>query len=101
MLELAIGLIGAAILILGWGFQTIESVRRHKSLIDLRFAFTHFTGVTFLLAYSILINDSVFVPLNVIIVSLIGIEIWYSLHIKKVHRKKPKRGKAFLYNVNK
>ena len=85
-MSLIVGLIGAVILIFGWGFQTIESVRRHKSLVDLRFAFTHFTGVAFLLAYSILINDSVFIPLNVIIVSLIAIEIWYSLHIKKIHK---------------
>ncbi len=91
MSALIIGLIGAAILILGWGFQAIESVRRHKSLVDLRFAFTHFSGVAFLLAYSILINDSVFIPLNVIIVSLIALEIWYSLHIKKVHKNRPKR----------
>ncbi|GEM_PF-1239513 len=88
MTALIIGLIGAAILIIGWTFQTVESIRRHKSLIDLRFAFTQFSGIMFLLAYSILINDSVFIPLNVIIVSLITIEIWYSLHIKKVHKNK-------------
>ncbi|HLD57236.1 MAG TPA: hypothetical protein VJA47_02960 [archaeon] len=86
---LLIGLIGAAILIFGWGFETIEAVRRHKSLVDLKFAFNHLIGISFLLAYSTLINDSVFMPLNAIIVSLIAIEIWYSLHIKKIHKNKP------------
>ncbi|MBI4163323.1 MAG: hypothetical protein HY512_00555 [Candidatus Aenigmarchaeota archaeon] len=89
MMELLIGLIGAVVLIIGWAFETVEAVRRHKSLIDLRFSINHFVGVSLLFVYSFLINDAVFIYLNGIIVAIIAIEIWYSLHIKKVHKNKP------------
>ena len=88
MIVLAVGVIGAVFLILAWVFEAREAVRRHKSLIDLRFAFIYLVGVSVLVLYSWLIQDMVFTWLNTIILIAVLLEIWYSVHVKKVHRKK-------------
>lgn len=88
MFVLAVGVIGAVLLIAAWVFEAREAVRRHRSLIDLRFAFIYLVGVSVLAFYSWLIEDAVFVWLNTIILVAVVAEIWYSLHVKKVHRGK-------------
>ncbi len=89
MTILIVGLIGASILVAAWAFETIESIRHHKSLVDLRFAFTYIIGVSILFTYSTLIGDLIFISLNALIITFVAIEILYSIHIKKVHKKQP------------
>ena len=80
------GIIGSIFLLAAWLYETIEAVREHKSLIDLKFAFIYITANFFLLSYSILINDMIFITLQVVLICLVSSEIIYSVHIKKVHR---------------
>ena len=87
MIALVVGIIGAVILVIAWAFEAVEAVKRHKSLIDLRFAFIYLVGVGVLVVYSWLIEDAVFTWLNSILLVAVLLELWYSLHIKKVHRK--------------
>ena len=86
MLTLMVGIIGAAVLVIAWLFEAVEGVRRHKRLIDLRFAFIYLVGVSVLVLYSWLIQDAIFIWLNAILLVAVILEIWYSMHIKKVHR---------------
>jgi lipid-A-disaccharide synthase-like uncharacterized protein len=83
-----IGIIGALCILLAWMFEAKESVDRHKRLMDLRFAAVYFIGVVLLLVHSLNIEDWVFILLNMAIAVVVVFEIWYSLHIKKVHRKR-------------
>ncbi len=82
-----LGLAGAIILILAWLFETIECVRKHKSLIDLRFAFASLFATGLLSAYSWQIKNDVFLWLNIILLIFVVLEIAYTLSIKKVHKR--------------
>jgi len=81
-----IGIIGSVLLLIAWAYETVDSVRRHKCLIDLRFAFMYIGGNLFLFGYSVLIGDMVFITLQAILICLVFSEIVYSIYIKKVHR---------------
>ncbi len=82
-----IGLIGALIILGAWIFETTESVKRHKSLIDLRFTVACAIGTIFLAIYSFQIGNEIFFWLNIVIAAIEGFEIWYSVSIKKIHKK--------------
>ncbi|MEE9405886.1 MAG: hypothetical protein V3V26_00600 [Candidatus Aenigmarchaeota archaeon] len=84
---LLIGVLGAVFILLSWVFETIEGVKEHKSLLDIRFAAIYLPGVALLVAYSWYIADPVFLWLNTAIAIFVAFELWYSIHIKKVHRK--------------
>ena len=88
---LLIGVLGAVLILLSWVFETLEGVKEHKSLLDIRFAAIYLPGVALLVAYSWYINDAVFLWLNVAIAVFVGMELWYSLHIKRVHKTRRKR----------
>jgi lipid-A-disaccharide synthase-like uncharacterized protein len=86
-MEIFIGVLGAVLILLSWVFETMEGVKEHKSLLDMRFAAIYLPGVVLLVAYSWYIADPVFLWLNAAIAIFVAFELWYSLHIKKVHRK--------------
>jgi len=79
-----IGLAGAVILVIAWMFETIEGIREHKALIDLRFAVASLVAVILLIAYSQMIENMIFYWLNIILGIIIVLEIAYTLSIKKV-----------------
>lgn len=62
---LIIGIIGLSLILFAWLFETVEAVREHKSLVDLRFAVIYLISVVILGVYSWLIADAVFLFLNV------------------------------------
>lgn len=78
---------GAVLILLSWVFETMEGVKEHRGLLDIRFAAIYLPGVALLVAYSWSIGDPVFLWLNAGITVFVILELWYSLHIKKVHRK--------------
>ena len=88
---LLIGVLGAVLILLSWVFETLEGVKEHKSLLDIRFAAIYMPGVMLLVAYSWYIADAVFLWLNIAIAIFVALELWYSFHIKKVQRNRKKR----------
>ena len=83
-----IGFAGALLIILAWAFETIEGVKKHKALIDLKFSVISLAATFILFFYSWLNNDAVFIYLNLVLFVILSLEIWYTIHIKKVHKKK-------------
>ncbi len=65
----------------------IETVKRHKRLIDLMFAFLYFAGIIFLIYYSIQINDVVFFYLNTSIFVFVAGELLVSMFLIKKRKK--------------
>jgi lipid-A-disaccharide synthase-like uncharacterized protein len=82
-----IGIIGALLIFVAWALETIKSVRRHKSLIDLQFSVIILLGTLFLLAYSLQINDFVFIWVNMLLAGVETFEIVYSIYVRKLHRR--------------
>lgn len=89
---LFIGIIGATVLVISWVYEAMKEIEYHKSYLDLRFSLLHLVGILFLAAYSILVFDTVFMALNVILSVIIIVEIFVALHYIKRHRKSTKKG---------
>jgi len=83
-----IGIIGGLLIVLAWVMETVEAVRKHKSLIDLKFSVIFFFAQIFLAIYSWQKQDAVFLSLSSTLLVIITFEIAYSIHVKKVHKKK-------------
>lgn len=83
-----IGALGGMAIILAWLFETFEAVKRHKSLMDLRFSIMSVTGVFLLVIYSWQIGNAIFFYLNAVLLLIELVEISYSLAVKKVHKKR-------------
>lgn len=83
-----IGIFGGIVIILSWAYETFEAVKRHKSLIDLKFATMNILGVLLLIIYSWQIENAIFFYLNITLLFIELVEIAYSLAVKKVHKKK-------------
>lgn len=77
-----IGIIGVALILFAWLLETYESVKNHKSLIDLKFAFIYVIGVGMLVVYGNIIGDPIFSFLNTAILGLVLFEIFYTLLMK-------------------
>jgi lipid-A-disaccharide synthase-like uncharacterized protein len=85
-MSMELGIIGTALVVLAWVWETVDAVKRHRSLIDLKFAVINFGGTVVLIAYALSIGDPVFIILNSLISLAILAEITYSIIVRKVHR---------------
>lgn len=81
-----IGIAGAILLLLAWLFETFESVRRHKALVDLKFAVIYITSVSLLTIYAYQRNDYVFFYNNLCLIFLVIFEIVYT--VKKLKKRR-------------
>jgi lipid-A-disaccharide synthase-like uncharacterized protein len=82
------GFAGALLIICAWAFEAFEAVERHKSLMDLKFIAVYIIAMSLLLSHSISINDPVLIFLNGTILIIAAFEVLYSIHIKKIHKRK-------------
>jgi len=78
-----IGIIGGVLILTAWIFETYESVKKHKTLIDLKFAFIYVFGVGLLAVYGNIIGDPIFSFLNTAILGIVIFEIFYTLLLKR------------------
>jgi lipid-A-disaccharide synthase-like uncharacterized protein len=78
-----IGIAGAILLVLAWLFETFESIKKHKSLIDLKFALIYLVSTIFLTVYAFQNNDIVFFGVNALLIILVLFEIMYTIYKKK------------------
>src|SRR3989344_6019880 len=77
-----LGVLGGFVLLSAWFFETEEAIRKHKKLIDLKFAFIYITGNIFMTLYSIATGNRIFIFINAAIMLLVAFEILYTLHFK-------------------
>ena len=75
-----IGIAGAVLLLLAWLFETYESVKRHKALVDLKFAVIYLSSITLLTVYAYQRSDAVFFYNNLALICLVLFEIVYTIH---------------------
>lgn len=75
-----IGIAGAILLLVAWLFETYESVKRHKALIDLKFAFIYIISTALLTVYAFQRNDNIFFSVNLLLIVLVLFEIFYTIH---------------------
>lgn len=78
-----IGIAGAILLFLAWLFETIESIKKHKSLVDLKFALIYIISTILLTVYAYQNNDIVFFGVNALLIILVLFEIIYTIYKKK------------------
>lgn len=78
-----IGIAGALLLLTAWLFETYESVKRHKALVDLKFALIYISSITLLTIYAYQRNDAVFFYNNLALIALVLFEIAYTIHKTK------------------
>jgi len=83
-----IGAVGGIAIILAWLLETFEAVKRHKSLIDLKFSAMSISGAFLLALYSWMSGNAVFLYLNIALICIELFEISYSIAVKKVHKKR-------------
>ena len=81
-----IGIAGALLLLLAWLFETYESVKKHKALVDLKFAFIYITSTILLTVYAYQRSDFVFFSVNLCLIVLVLFEIAYTIHKTKKKR---------------
>jgi len=75
-----IGIAGALLLLFAWLFETFESIKRHKALVDLKFALIYITSTILLTVYAYQRNDYVFFSVNICLIILVLFEIAYTIH---------------------
>lgn len=75
-----IGIAGAILLLVAWLFETYESVKKHKSLIDLKFAFIYIVSTVLLTIYAYQNNDMVFFSVNIFLIIIVLFEIVYTIY---------------------
>ena len=75
-----IGIAGGVLLLLAWVFETYESVKKHKSLVDLKFAFIYIISTFLLTVYAYQNKDMVFFSLNIFLILIVLFEIVYTLY---------------------
>jgi lipid-A-disaccharide synthase-like uncharacterized protein len=75
-----IGIAGAILLLVAWLFETFESVKRHKALIDLKFALIYIISTILLTIYAFQRNDMIFFSVNLCLILLVLFEIFYTIH---------------------
>lgn len=74
------GIAGAILLLIAWLFETYESVKRHKALIDLKFAFIYIISTALLTIYAFQRSDYIFFSINFCLVILVLFEIFYTIY---------------------
>jgi len=75
-----IGVAGAILLLVAWLFETFESIKKHKALVDLKFALIYIASTILLTIYAYQRSDFVFFSVNVCLIALVLFEIFYTIH---------------------
>ena len=85
---LLVGYLGTLGLILAWVLAAYKDAKIHKAVIDVHFSIIYIIGNGLLLVYALLINDMVFIILEVFLVLAISIETIYAVKSGKHKRRK-------------
>jgi len=74
-----IGIIGICLLAIAWIHETYEIIRNRKSRINPKFGTLYVIGSLALAVYAYLINDTIFMVLNSLVIIMSGISLYYSV----------------------
>ena len=81
-----------ALLVIAWVPEILETIRKRGKGLDLRYLLLVIGGNTFLLIYSIQIGDLLFTALNLILLLMALIELYYMARRPKgthINQKRP------------
>ena len=81
-----VGIVGLAILAIAWIPQTVETIRKRKSYLSFRFALLYLSGSFILAIYSVIIKDTIFLILNIILIVMASINLYIEFFVEK-HKK--------------
>jgi len=73
-----IGIAGAILLLVAWLFETYESIKNHKALVDLKFALIYIASTILLTVYAYQRNDYVFFWVNLGLIILVLFDFLYN-----------------------
>lgn len=82
MMQEIIGIAGLILLALSWIPQVVHTVKTRQG-ISLRFGFAQLTGSLFLVLYSYMVNNLLFIIVNAMVVLLVSINLRYSFRVRK------------------
>lgn len=77
------GWAGFGILVAAWIPQTVDTIKRGSTQINLAFVIMYFTSSLLLMIYSILTEDPVFTALNGLLTLGSGINMYYKFFPRK------------------
>ena len=72
------GIAGMVLVVMAWLLETVDAARRHRNLLDMKFAALYLPGTFLVLLYAVRINNMLFAALEGIIISLVMVEIAYT-----------------------
>ena len=77
------GIAGLVLLLIGWFIETYQTIKAGKAGVPLEFAVLYFLGSILLGYHAFLLNDSIFVALNVIAALISLINVYYLVKAPK------------------
>jgi len=83
MLVEILGWVGFGILIAAWIPQTWDTVKKGETHLHIAFIIMYFTSSIILTAYSVIIEDTVFIALNLLLSLGSGINLYFKLFPRK------------------
>lgn len=83
MIKPLIGITGLLFIALSWIPQIIQTIKTKKSGISLKFGLSQFIGGLFIIIYSYLINQILFLILNITVLILVTINLIYAFKERK------------------
>jgi lipid-A-disaccharide synthase-like uncharacterized protein len=81
-----VGVVGLIILAIAWIPQTLETIKKRKSYLSVRFALLYLSGSLVLAIYSVMINDTVFLILNIVLIIMAVINLYIEFFVEKHKR---------------
>ena len=85
---LLVGYLGTLGLIFAWVLAAYKDAKKHKIVIDIDFSLIYIFGNCLLLIYALLVNDIVFIVLELFLVIAISIETIYAYRAGKTRRRR-------------
>jgi len=88
------GWLGIILLAIAFIPSTIATIKKGKSELKMSFLIPYSAGVLLVIYYSILLNGMPFVALNIVLLILLAIDIYFAVFPRKENAKSSKRKKA-------
>ncbi len=82
-----IGTVGALIIVCAWAIEAVQSVEKHRRLLDLKFTLIYILATSLLVIHSVIIEDTVFIFLNSSILAAAVFESLYSIYLQEKRRR--------------
>ena len=73
------GIIGLALLAVGWIYEAAQIIKEKKSRLGLKFSILYTTGSLLLVIYSIQVKDVIFTILNGLVTAISLVSLAYSI----------------------